>query len=171
MTLGWYEIVLLYNKGSTSRVYVKQVLEGIVEPQISHFANFTPFEELVPKRHFWKMWNLRMVNFDNFWGLTSVLKFHIFLIFNCKELVRIGVICEGLVRFFLRCEELVLNFHKCEESVPFLHTKFSCTDWKISKDSQSKIKRLVFVSVSTWTQAGESGAWTPKKRFLVTRLL
>ena len=24
--------------------------------------------------------------------------------------------------------------------------------------SQSKIKRLVFVSVSTWTQAGESGA-------------
>ena len=41
-----------------------------------------------------------MVNFDNFWGLTSVLKFHIFLIFNCEELVRIGVICEGLVRLF-----------------------------------------------------------------------
>ena len=73
---------------------------SFVEPQISHFANFTPCEELVPKRHFWKMWNLRMVNFDNFGGLTSVLKFHIFLIFNCEELVRIRAICEGLVRFF-----------------------------------------------------------------------
>ena len=41
-----------------------------------------------------------MVNFDNFGGLTSVLKFHIFLIFNCEELVRIRAICEGLVRFF-----------------------------------------------------------------------
>ena len=41
-----------------------------------------------------------MVNFDNFGGLTSVLKFHIFLIFNCEESVRIRVICEGLVRFF-----------------------------------------------------------------------
>ena len=49
--------------------------------------------------------------------------------------------------------------------------KFSCTDWKISKDSKSKIKRLVFVSVSTWTQAGESGAWTPKKYFLATWLI
>ena len=45
------------------------------------------------------MWNLRMVNFDNFGGLTSVLKFHIFLIFNCAELVRIRAICKGLVRF------------------------------------------------------------------------
>ena len=42
----------------------------------------------------------RMVNFDNFGGLTSVLKFHIFLIFNCEELVRIRAICEGMVRFF-----------------------------------------------------------------------
>ena len=46
------------------------------------------------------MWNLRIVNFDNFWGLTSVLKFHIFSIFNFEELVRIRVICKGLVRFF-----------------------------------------------------------------------
>ena len=38
-----------------------------------------------------------MVNFDNSGGLTSVLKFHIFLIFNCEELVRIRAICEGLV--------------------------------------------------------------------------
>ena len=37
-----------------------------------------------------------MVNFDNFWGLTSVLRFHIFLIFNCEELVRFRIICEGL---------------------------------------------------------------------------
>ena len=41
-----------------------------------------------------------MVNFDNFGGLTYVLKFHIFLIFNCEELVRIRAIFEGLVRFF-----------------------------------------------------------------------
>ena len=34
-----------------------------------------------------------------------------------------------------------------------------------SSKIQSKIKRLVFVSVSTWTQTGETGAWTPKKRF------
>ena len=67
---------------------------------------------------------LRMVNFDNFGGLTSVLEFHIFLIFNCEELVRIRAIYEGQVRFFLRCEELVLNFHKCEELVPvFLPVK------------------------------------------------
>ena len=43
---------------------------------------------------------LRMVNLDNFGGLTSVLKFHIFLNFNWEELVRIRVICEGLVQFF-----------------------------------------------------------------------
>ena len=49
-----------------------------------------------------------MVNFNYFRGLISVLKFHIFLIFNCEELVRIGAIelvrirgiCGGLVRFF-----------------------------------------------------------------------
>ena len=41
-----------------------------------------------------------MVNFDNFLGLTSVLKFHIFLIFNWEELVHIRAICERLVRFF-----------------------------------------------------------------------
>ena len=41
-----------------------------------------------------------MVNFDSFGGLTSVLKFHIFLIFNFEELVRIRAMCEGLVRFF-----------------------------------------------------------------------
>ena len=33
-------------------------------------------------------------------GLKSVLKFHIFLIFNCEESIRIRLISEGLVRFF-----------------------------------------------------------------------
>ena len=41
-----------------------------------------------------------MANFDNFVGLTFLLKFHIFLIFNSEELVHIRVICEGLVRYF-----------------------------------------------------------------------
>ena len=50
-----------------------------------------------------------------------MLEFHIFLIFNCEELVRIRAICEGLVRIFFRDEKLVLNFHKCEESVPNAH--------------------------------------------------
>ena len=69
-----------------------------VEPQISHFANSTPCEELVLKRHFWKKWNSRTANFDNFVGQTSMLIF--LLVFNCVELVRILVTCEGLVRFF-----------------------------------------------------------------------
>ena len=43
---------------------------------------------------------MRIVNFDDFGGLTSVLKLHIFFILNSEELVRIRVICEGLVRFF-----------------------------------------------------------------------
>ena len=67
---------------------------GPVEPQISNFANFTPCEELVPKRHFWQMLNSRMVNFDNFGGLKSVLKFHIFIFLTFEESVRIRIICE-----------------------------------------------------------------------------
>ena len=60
-----------------------------------------------------------MVNFDNFGGLKSVLKFHIFLMFNCEELVQMYVWTGSI---FLRYEESVLNFHKCEGSVPVLHT-------------------------------------------------
>ena len=42
-----------------------------------------------------------MVNFDNFGGLKSVLKFHIFICLTCEESVRIRLICEKkLVRFF-----------------------------------------------------------------------
>ena len=76
-----------------------------------------------------------MVNFDNFGGLTSVLKFHIFLIFNCEELVRICAICEELV--FFRGEKLVLNFHKCEESVPNAHR---CENTNQSFTNVKKIK-------------------------------
>ena len=93
---------------------------GFVELRISYFANFAPCEELVPKRHFWKMLNLRMVSFDNFWGLTSVLKFHIFLILTVKNWYVFVSSAMGWFGF-LRCEELVLNFHKCEESVSVLH--------------------------------------------------
>ena len=79
---------------------------GTVEHQISYttcrvcrtanftFRKFHIMWRIDTKRHFWKVWNLRMVNFNNFGGLTSVLKFHIFLIFNCEELVRIRVIGE-----------------------------------------------------------------------------
>ena len=63
-------------------------------------TNFTPCEELVPKRHFWKMCNLRMVNFDNFGGLKSVFKFHIFILLICEESVHIRLNSEELVRFF-----------------------------------------------------------------------
>ena len=35
-----------------------------------HTVNFTPCVGLIPIRHFWQMWNLRMVNFDNFWGVN-----------------------------------------------------------------------------------------------------
>ena len=49
-----------------------------------------------------------MVIFDNFGGLKSVLKFHIFIFLTCEESVRIRLTCEELIR-------LVLNFLKCEE--------------------------------------------------------
>ena len=58
------------------------VIHSIVESQISHFANFTPWEELVPIRHFWQMRNLLTVNFDNLWSGNFVLKF-----LKCEELV------------------------------------------------------------------------------------
>ena len=56
-----------------------------------------------------------MVNFDNFGGLKSVLKIHIFIFLTCEESVRIHLICEENGSIFLRSEELVLDFHKCEE--------------------------------------------------------
>ena len=34
-----------------------QYIGSFVEPHISHFVNFTQCEELLPKRHFWQMWN------------------------------------------------------------------------------------------------------------------
>ena len=72
-----------------------------------------------------------MVNFDNFWGLSSVLKFHIFLIFEIfgfsfltmKNWYVFVSSAKDWFDFFLKCEELVLNFHKCEEPVPVLYTQ------------------------------------------------
>ena len=55
----------------------REVEEGSVEPQFSHFVNFTSCEELVLICHFWQMWNLRKVNFDNLMGVKFVLKLHI----------------------------------------------------------------------------------------------
>ena len=56
---------------------------------------------------------LRTGDFDNFWGVKFVLKFHMFII-----LLRV-LPCEELVRFFSDVKNcMVLNFHKCEESVP-----------------------------------------------------
>ena len=48
-------------------------------------ANFTPCEELVPILLFLKMWNSRMVNFDNFRGLTFVLNFTSFSFLTVKN--------------------------------------------------------------------------------------
>ena len=44
--------------------------------------NFTLCEELVPILHSCQMWNLRTVNFENFWGVKLVLKFYTFMGFN-----------------------------------------------------------------------------------------
>ena len=49
-----------------------------------------------------------MFKFDNFGGLKSVLKFHIFM--SLDESMRFCLACDDLVRFFLRCEGLVPNF-------------------------------------------------------------
>ena len=70
---------------------------------------------------FWQIWNLRMVKFDQFGSLRSVLKFSHFYVFNVW---RIGAFSSYLWRsgtIFLRCEEMVPNFHKCEELVLYLH--------------------------------------------------
>ena len=64
-----------------------------------------------------------MANFDNFGGLTFVLKFHIFLIFNCQELVRICVICEGLVRFFSDVKNWYSIFTKVNNWYQFFTTQ------------------------------------------------
>ena len=39
-----------------------------------------------------------------------MLKFHIFLIFNCEEKVRIRAFCEGLARFFSDLKNWYSNF-------------------------------------------------------------
>ena len=66
-----------------------------------------------------------MINLDNFGGLTSLLKFHIFLIFNCDEIVCIRVICEGLVRFFSDVENWYSIFTNVKNWYQFLTTQKS----------------------------------------------
>ena len=103
--------------------FIQQRL-SFVEPQISHFANSAPCEELVPKRHFWQTWNLRMANFDNFGGLKSLFKFHIFILSTCEESVRIGLICEELVRNFSDVKSWYSFFTNVKNSYQFLtHVK------------------------------------------------
>ena len=53
--------------------------------------------------------NLPMVNFDNFGGLTSVLKFHIFLVFKISYVFVSSA--KGTDSIFLRYEELVPVLH------------------------------------------------------------
>ena len=61
-----------------------------------------------------------MVNLDNFGGLKSVLKFHIFYILTCEESVPIRLICEELVRFISDVKNLYSIFTNMEKSYQFL---------------------------------------------------
>ena len=115
-----------------------------VEPKISHFANFTPCEELVTKRHFWQceicVWSISTILGSKIYAQISHLYFNVW---------RIGTYSSDLWRngsISLRCAELVLNFHKCEESHPIPHmwridTQFSKM-WKIGTKS-SHLQKVV----------------------------
>ena len=74
------------------------------------------------------MWDLRTVNFDKFWGVKSVLKFHMLIILTCEELVPIPHTCEELVPVFHTREELVPVSHTREELVPIFHTCWISTN-------------------------------------------
>ena len=50
-----YILMLFKKKVNANSLGEINVHKSTVEPQIQHFANFTPCEELVAKRHFWKM--------------------------------------------------------------------------------------------------------------------
>ena len=94
-----------------------------------------------------------MVNFDNFRGLKSVLKFHIFICLTCEESVCIRLICQKLVRLFSDVKNWYSFFHKCEESLPIPDTLQTflgifddyCTSWKLHM-STDKSKVVVFNS-------------------------
>ena len=65
-----------------------------------------------------------MVNFDNFAGLKSVLKFHIFIFLTCEESVRVRLICEELVQFFSDVKNWYSNFTNVKSRYQFLsHVK------------------------------------------------
>ena len=56
-----------------------------------------------------------MVNFDNFGGLKSVLKFHIYIFSSVKNrYARIRLICEELVRIFSDVKNWYLIFTNVE---------------------------------------------------------
>ena len=83
------------------------------------------------------MSNLCVVNFDNFGGLKSVLKFYIFIFLRCKELVRIRLICEELVRFF----------SDVKNRYSILHTAVSDFGLRCLSMSHKKHARLIWVNM------------------------
>ena len=69
-------------------------------PNISHFINSTPVRVTRTDMSLLAHVKLRTGDFDNFWGVKSVLKFHMFII-----LLRVFTVWRtGTI--FLRCEEL-----------------------------------------------------------------
>ena len=68
-------------QGSGEQAHSFEDLGSPVELQISHCANFTPCEELVPKRHFWQceicVWSISIIL-----GSKICAQFSHFYIFN-----------------------------------------------------------------------------------------
>ena len=112
------------------------------------FANFTPCEELVPKRHFGQMWNLPRVYFDNLGGLKSVFKFHILICLTCEESVRFRLICEELVQFFSDVKNCFSIFTNVKSRYQFLtHAK----NW-YSFFTNVKNRYQILTHVKNWYQ-------------------
>ena len=87
-------------------------------------------------------------NFDNFGGLKSVLKFHIFICLTCEESVRIRLICEELVRFFSDVKNWYSIFTNVKNSYQFLtHVK----NW-YSIFTNVKNRYQILTHVKNWYQ-------------------
>ena len=82
------------------------MLTIIVEPQISHFVNFTPCEDLVPKRHFCQTWTLGMVN----WRSKICAKISHLYFLTCDESVRIVLPVKNWYDFFSDVKNWCLFF-------------------------------------------------------------
>ena len=99
-----------------------------------------------------------MVNFDNFGGQTSVLKFHIFLILNCEELVRIRAICEGQARFFSDVKNWYSIFTNVKNWYQFLTPVKNLYSISINVKNQYQMLTYVknwyqfFTDVKNWYQ-------------------